>query len=108
MRHDAMLTIRAELVNRIEKLAADLASLKPSALSAEVDSIRQAARLHDLDALERLASLLESSMGYHGHRSVALTYLELMRDAAMCPARGPEIAAAYLAAAALRAGHRPH
>lgn len=107
MRHDAMLMVRTDLVNRIETLATGLSRHNLASLSAEVDRIRRTARLHDLDSLERLASLLESSIAYHGHRAVALTYLELMRDAALCEEHGPDVAVAFLAAAALRTGHRP-
>jgi hypothetical protein len=108
MRHDAMLMVRTGLLNRIERLMAQLGTLDLASLSREVDGIRRTARLHDLDSLERLASLLESSIAYSGHRPVALTYLELMRDAALCEARGPDVASAFLAAAALRIGPRPH
>ena len=44
--------------------------------------------------------MLESVVAYNGHRQIAFNYLGLMRDAAHCMEMGPQVASAYLAAAA--------
>ncbi|GEM_PF-1220710 len=102
MRHDPMLTVRSDLLNRIEQLQRDCGGLSLARLCARLDEIRGLARRHDLHAVERLASLLGSVVAFNGHRQVALTYLALMHDAAEGEQLDPADAHVFLAAAALR------
>lgn len=101
MRHDAALIIRSQLLSRIEALQAACGGLSLVMLCEQLDELRSFARRNGFDAVEGLASLLESVVAYNGHRQIALTYLALMLDAAQGEAP-PESARVYLAAAALR------
>ena len=102
MRQDAALMVRGQLLGRIEALQQAYATLTLAMLCDQLDDLRGFARSNGYDAVEGLASLLESVVAYNGHRQVALTYLELMRDAASGEAAGRDSARVYLAAAALR------
>src|SRR5688572_22195821 len=102
VRHDAALIVRSQLLGRIEALQQASASLSLPRLCEQLDDLRGFARRNGFDAVEGLASLLESVVAYNGHRQVALTYFDLMRDAAGGDSAGPESVRVYLAAAALR------
>lgn len=102
MRYDPALLVRGQLLGRIEALQATTATVTRRALCEQLDEIRGFARRHGFDAVERLASLLESVVAFNGHRQVALTYLALMRDAAQGDPAERDGAQVYLAAAALR------
>lgn len=105
MRHDGMMLVRETLVARIEALMQCCAEMRLAALAAELDAIRTVAQRHNLQPVERLASLLASVIVYNGHRQIAQSYLSLMRDAATCSDDRPDVASAYLAAASLRGCH---
>ena len=102
MRHDAAFMVRSQLLSRIEALQAGCARLSLVALCEQLAEVRGFARRHGFDAVEGLASMLESVVAYNGHRQVALTYLSLMRDAAQDDVIGSHSAQMYRAAAALR------
>lgn len=102
MRHDPMLMVRCDLLKRIELLQRDCAILSLVSLCEQLDDIRAIARRHDLDAIERLASLLGSVVAFNGHRQVALTYLSLMHDAVEGESVDSQTSNVFLAAAALR------
>jgi hypothetical protein len=102
MRHDAALIIQSQLLSRIEALQDRCTGLSLATLCEQLDDLRSFARRNGFEAVERLASLLESVVAYNGHRQIALTYLALMRDAAQGGVVPPESARVYLAAAALR------
>lgn len=104
MPQDAMIIVRSDLTRRIDGIAAASGHISLSALCEQVDAIRRIARVHALDAVERLASLMETAIAYHGHGPVILSYLDLMRDAAESEAQGPEVCTAYSAALSLRLG----
>ncbi|MEJ7927534.1 hypothetical protein WG908_12295 [Sphingobium sp. AN641] len=80
MRHDAKLAIRADLMQRIDALAAQGGHLSVPRIHDEVDQIRYTARAFHFDALERLADTLESALSVNGHGPVVLSYLDLMRE----------------------------
>lgn len=104
MRHDVMLVIRSDLVKRIDGIAAARGRIDLAALCEQVDTIRRIAHVHGLDAVEGLASLLESAVAYHGHGPVVLDYLDLMRDAAATPSQTAEVREQYAGVVALRMG----
>ena len=101
MRQDSALIVRSQLLGRIEGLQQAYATLTLAMLCDQLDDLRGFARSNGFDAVEGLASMLESVVAYNGHRQVALTYLSLMRDAADHHP-GPDSARVFLAAAALR------
>ena len=107
MKHDPMLMVRSDLLNRIELLQRDCAILTLAKLCDQLEDIRSLAHRYGMEPIERLASLLSSVVVYNGHRQVALTYLSLMHDAAEGESVDPETSHVFLAAAALR-GCRPH
>jgi hypothetical protein len=102
MRHDAASIVRSQLLGRIETLQEASATLSLAMLCDQLDDIRGFARRYGFEAVEGLASLLESVVAFNGHRQIALTYLSLMRDAAQSDSASPDSARVYLAAAALR------
>lgn len=104
MPHDAMMIVRSDLARRIDDIAAASGQIRLAALCEQVDAIRRIAHIHALDAVEGLASLLETAIAYHGLGPVVLSYLDLMRDAVDSEAQGPEVCATYNAALSLRLG----
>lgn len=102
MRHDTASIVRSQLLGRIEALQEASTTLSLVMLCDQLDDIRGFARRYGFEAVEGLASLLESVVAFNGHRQVALTYLSLMRDAAQGDSASPDSARVYLAAAALR------
>jgi len=102
MPHDAMMIVRSDLARRIDGIAARAGQIDLATLCEQVDAIRRIARIHALDAVERVASLLDSAIAYHGHGPVILSYLDLMRDAAQSEEQGPDVCATYSAALSLR------
>lgn len=104
MPYDAIEIVRADLVRRIDAIADATGRIALAPLCEQVDAIRRMARAHSLDAVERLASLLESAVAYHGHGPIIHSYLDLMRDAAECPEQGSDACATYSAALSLRMG----
>jgi hypothetical protein len=102
MRHDPLLAIRNDLVHRIDDLQCNCARMNGTEMCEALGDIRRIAGRHQLDAIERLASLLSSVIAYNGHRQVALNYLNLMRDAAQAIALDTHATQIFLAAAAVR------
>lgn len=108
MKHDPMLMVRTDLLNRIELLQRDCAILSLARLCDQLDEIRAIARRYHIEPIERLASLLGSVVAYNGHRQVALTYLSLMRDAAEGETLDAHAAEVFMAAAVLRGCRLQH
>lgn len=102
MPHDAMLMVRSDLIRRIDAIAAAAGKISLASLCEQVDAIRRIARQHSLDAVEGLASMLETATAYHGHGPVILSYLDLMRDAAHAEHQDAQVRATYTAAMSLR------
>lgn len=107
MPYDAIQIVRADLVKRIDAIAAAAGHITLAGLCEQVDGIRRTSRAYSLYAVERLASLLESAIAYHGHGPIIHSYLDLMRDAVDCPDQGPDVCATYTAALSLRMGAEP-
>lgn len=104
MPQDAMMIVRNDLARRIDGIAAASGRISLATLCEQVDAIRRIARVHALDAVERLASLMETAIAYNGHGPVIMSYLDLMRDATESEAQGPEACTVYTAALSLRLG----
>ncbi|MFT3964616.1 MAG: hypothetical protein QM690_01880 [Sphingobium sp.] len=104
MSRDAMLMIRSDLIRRIDGIAAAAGKISLAALCEQVDGIRRLARQHGLDAVEGLASMLETATAYHGHGPIILSYLDLMRDAVEAERQDEQIHAVYTAVLSLRLG----
>ncbi|HEX7820119.1 MAG TPA: hypothetical protein VF463_05810 [Sphingobium sp.] len=104
MPHGAMMMIRSDLIRRIDAIAAATGKMSLAGLLEQVDAIRRIARQHSLDAVESLASMIETATAYHGHGTVIFSYLDLMRDAVDCEDQGSHVRTAYTAALSLRLG----
>lgn len=102
MAQDSKRAVRKDLMKRIDRIAATSRTIGVVELCAELDTIRRIARHHGLDAIEGLAGMVESAAVHHGHRPVALSYIDLMRDAAESEVQDSNARAVYIAAAALR------
>jgi hypothetical protein len=105
MRHDSDLIVRSDLIRRIDAIIDAQGREGAAALCERVDAVRRLACIHALDTVERLASLLESALAYHGHGRIVSAYLEMIRDAVGSEDQGPEVYAAYAAALSLRVGY---
>ncbi|MET0364358.1 MAG: hypothetical protein ABW169_06865 [Sphingobium sp.] len=104
MSRDAMLMIRSDLIRRIDGIAASAGKISLAALCEQVDTIRRLARQHGLDAVEGLASMLETATAYHGHGPIILSYLDLMRDAVEAERQDEQVRTVFTAALSLRLG----
>lgn len=104
MPYGTMITIRNDLLDRIDAIAADSGRINLAALLEQVYAIRRIARQYGLDAVEGLASMIETATAYHGHGSVIISYLDLMRDAVGSEDQDEQVRMAYTAALSLRLG----
>ena len=98
MRQDATLVIRADILRRIDALAAQRGHLSVPRIHDEVDQIRHIARSFHFDAVEGLADTLQSVLSVNGHGPTVLSYLDLMREAAVDRIDGTTIPAAHIVA----------
>jgi hypothetical protein len=98
MRHDTTLAIRADILRRIDALAAQRGHLSVPRIHDEVDQIRHIARSYHFDAVEGLADTLQSVLSVNGHGPTVLSYLDLMRAAAGEPIATPLIPASHIVA----------
>lgn len=80
MKYDAMLAIYADLLRRVDALAAQRGHLSVPRIHDEVDQIRHIARSFHIDDVEVMAGTLESVLSLDGHGPVVLSYLDRMRE----------------------------
>lgn len=99
---DARLMVRADLCDRIDRLARELPHLSPERLAWAVDDIRRIARDHDLRPVAEIARRLESAIAASAGAAMVLPFLEAMADATGCESVDPVVAQRYLAAVGLR------
>ena len=91
MRHDPKRVILADLLRRVDALAAQRGHVSVPRLHDEVDQIRHIAHAFRVDSVGDLAATLQSVLSLDGLDSVVLSYLDRMRDAiadALPPASG--------------------
>lgn len=96
--YDALNQVRAQLCDRIDMLAGQLAHMSPVQLAMQVDDVRRIAQQYGLRPLEDLACGLGSALSASGCSIVVMPFLESMRDAADCDRVDPATAQSYLAA----------
>ena len=99
---DALLTIRAQLCDRIDRIAQELSHVPAARLVQQVDDIRRTARDYGMAVVADLAHALESAMARSDGAITILPYLDAMRDATGCESADPAIANAYLASVSQR------
>ena len=93
---------KAELSDRIDRLAMELPHLTASRLAYAVDDIRRLASNHDLRALAELARGLENAIAESSGATMVLPFLEAMSDAVTCESMDPAVATSFLASVGLR------
>jgi hypothetical protein len=96
------MAVKAELFDRIDRLARELPHIKPSTLATAVDDIRRMASNNDLRPLAELARGLENAIADSGGATIILPFLEAMGDAADCDSSDPAVAQSYLASVGVR------
>lgn len=99
---DAKLAVRAELCERIDRLARELPHLSPSKLAFAVDDIRRVAHDNGLRALADVSRGLENAIAASGGATVVLPFLEAMGDAVGCDGIDPAAGQSLLASIGLR------
>ena len=99
---DARLVVKADLCNRIDRLARELAHVTPGHLACAVDDIRRIARDHDLRPLAEIARALENAIAESRGAAMILPFLEAMSDAVGCESVDPAASQAYLASVGVR------
>jgi hypothetical protein len=99
---EAKLAARAGLSARIDRLACELAHMKPNALAFAVDDIRRIARDNDLPAVADLARGLENAIAESRGTMVVLPFLDAMSDAVGCDSLDPAATQSLLASVGLR------
>lgn len=102
MRQDATLVIRADILRRIDALAAQRGHLSVPRIHDEVDQIRHIARSFHFDTVEGLADTLQSVISVNGHGPTVLSYLDLMREAAVDTIAVTTIPAAHIVASPIQ------
>jgi hypothetical protein len=99
---EAKQAVRADLCDRIDRLARELPHLKARTLAAAVDDIRRIARHNELLPLAELARKLESAIADSSSAMMVLPFLEAMGDAVGCERVDPAATQSYLASVGLR------
>lgn len=94
---DALLTIKAQLCERIDMIAQDVSHVPAARLVQQIDDIRRTARIYGINAVADLAHSLESAMAQSEGAVTVLPYLEAMRDAAGCDNADASVSTAFLA-----------
>ena len=99
---EARLAVKAELCDRIDRLARELQHISASRLAFAVDDIRRIARDNNLGPLGELARSLENAIAASGGAIVVLPFLEAMGDAVGCDSIDPLATQSYLASVGMR------
>lgn len=94
---DALLTIKAQLSDRIDRIAEQIGHMPAGRLTHEIDDIRRMARDYGFQAVADLAHALESAMAQSEGSVTVLPYLDSMRDAVGCDALDDSTGASFLA-----------
>jgi hypothetical protein len=97
MNQDALLTVRAQLCDRIDRIAEHVGRTPSGRLAQEIDDIRRQARDYGLAAVADLAHGLESALARSEGAITVLPYLELMRDAVGCDPLDAQASQTFLA-----------
>lgn len=99
---DAARHVRADLCDRIDRIARELPHMDRGTLAFAVDDVRRAARANGHDAVAELARGLEHAIADSGGATIVLPFLEAMSDAVGCDSVDPRVAQAFLASVELR------
>ena len=94
---DALLLVKAQLCERIDRIAEGLSHFPAAHLVQQIDDIRRTARDYGMTAVADIAHGLESAMAQSEGAITVLPYLEAMRDATGCENADASISVAFLA-----------
>lgn len=81
---DALLTVKAQLCERIDRIAGEASHMTLARIADEIDNIRRTATSYGIDSVADLAHALESAMAQSGSMVAIHSYLEAMRAATEC------------------------
>jgi hypothetical protein len=99
---ETKLAARASLSARIDRLACELAHMKPGVLAFAVDDIRRIARDNDMAAVADLARGLENAIAESRGTIFVLPFLDAMSDAVGCESLDPAATQSLLASVSVR------
>ncbi len=105
MAENGMMTVRAGLLTRIERLEAELSTLSPCQIVEQVDSVRRIAREHGLVPLSDMAHSLESLLAWGPSSKSIQPWLTALKEAVGCEALDKAASQSWIAALGLRIGH---
>jgi hypothetical protein len=105
MAEDGMMTVRARLLDQIERLETELPALSPCEIVERVDTVRRTARDHGLGPLADMAHGLESIMAWGSSRETIQTWVAALKEAVGCETLDHAASRTWLAALGLRTGH---
>ncbi len=94
---EAMLRTKAQICERIDRIAEQLPHLSVNQLAHQVDDLRRIARDYGLLPVEELARGLESALSGSEGGIMVLPFLESMRDAVGCNRVDAAAVQSYLA-----------
>ncbi len=81
---DALMTVKAQLCERIDRIAGEVGHMSAARIAGEVDGIRRTATDYGIDSIADLAHALESAMAQSGSVMAIHSYLDAMRAATEC------------------------
>jgi hypothetical protein len=105
MAEDGMMTVRARLMEQIERLEAELSALSPCEIVERVDTVRRIARDHGLGPLADMARGLESVLAWGSSHGTIQAWITALKEAVGCETLDHAASRTWLAALGLRTGH---
>lgn len=99
---DPLLSVRADLADRLDRLLVALPGLTMGQVAAAVDDVRQVARDYGLGPLADLASAFETALSGTCSTLLIRHWIETMQEALGCDSLPGDAARIWLAALGLR------
>ena len=99
---DSLMMVRADMVDRLERLHAALPRLTHGEIASSVDEVRSIARSYGLMPVAALASAFETSLSSHCSTLMIRQSIEAMRDMLGCESLPSDAAKLWLAALGAR------
>lgn len=97
MTQDRLLAVKAQLCERIDRIADQVGHIQSGRLAQEIDEIRRTARDSGLQPVADLAHGLESALARSEGAITVLPYLDTMREAVSCEAYDDQASISFLA-----------
>lgn len=94
--------VRSDICKRVDELSRDYQRLSVSEIVRRADMLRQLGWQHGLEAVRRLAGGLTDAVSRDGRAAIIPTYLQSLRDAALCDSRDARTSELLMAAVSVR------